>query len=695
MPTNTVNMEADLQGSADAKLAKVQGALDRLNKAGQNTTTTFDAAGQALLEFERRLDDVNAAHEESNQKLKDVLNKYSEFGAEVGQQKQILNDIVVASAKTGVAIAKVARHAEELVIEFQDAERATENLNLAMEYTARTGQRVEESVAAYVETVSGRGTAAFQQFGQRGRDIAEVLEKIEDREERARVAQQLLTKEMRRAQSVTGKLADKYNVLKARAISAAGGLKQIQLVGGGLIAVVGALSAGLSAAALKGVAVFTEQNVRSAAALKRKQRAVDDLFYAIGGAILGWQQGSRNIDRFTGALKDATKWVNKNQDQIQKWVKLILKGSGWVARGAAEIIGGLAMLATGIYEAVRGAFSNIVVGAANAIELLIDELNKIGVVSNETAVAVSDIRAQLEQTFNTEFDFSVTEDIAAFVEGIRDGHEEFNVLVDDLEKGSKKLSGPRRRPGQGPPKPKSAKDVGLSGGFEEIEIGVKIDEGRTKVAAQWLIDSMGELGDRLQVAARYQEVMEWKTVDATKALKKQAKALERLKRIGEKQDELVARITGGFQDMAYGALEAAGAMMAGAMASEEFGQNLLDMFASLIQSVVPILNELAISFIAVNTGNAVLLFAAAGALAVLAGTLGGFGSTSSSGSSRRASADGIRQDLADRAQEREQTLQITVNVGNERLARQTIEATRGAMLRNVLPGGGSVRLARG
>lgn len=463
---NIIDVQLTASGDAQARLASMQSGLDALARAGQQTGSTFDAAGLTFVRLAERLDNLSDAHEESSQKVVDALNRYSEFGASVDQQRTLLNRLADVSAKTGTEIALVARHAEELANELQDPAAATEALSLALEYTATTGLRVEDSVAALTETLTGRGMAAFDQFGQAGQDVGAILEGIRDKNLRAKAAAELLQAQMRQGPGVLSALGDRAKVLQAKLVQAAGGMDQLRLVGGGLATGLLAVGGAFIALGAKGVGTFLEQNQKAQASMEKASQGLDDLFYSLGGVILGWDQAAGNIDLGTSAIKQATEWVKKNGDQVGSWVRLLLKGALFVAEGFAEIVSGVAMVVTGVYEGVRGLFANVVVGAAHALELLIDLMRDAGLVSDETSVGVSDLRLQMEQLFNTEWDFSATEQIAGFLETVRGLSGEAEGLIDKLGTGQASKAGPRKRSGGGgggERKTVSAAEAGFAG----------------------------------------------------------------------------------------------------------------------------------------------------------------------------------------------------------------------------------------
>lgn len=467
---NDIDIHLKADGNAPQRLKAMEDGLNALARAGQQTGTTFDAAGATFAKLATRLDDLGAAHEESSQKVVDALNRYSEFGASVDQQRTLLNRLAQVSAKTGTEIALVARHAEELANELQDPAAATEALSLALEYTATTGLRVEDSVAALTETLTGRGMAAFDQFGQAGSDVGSILEGIRDKNLRAKAAAELLQAQMRQGPGVLSALGDRAKVLQAKLVQAAGGMDQLRLVGGGLATGLLAVGGAFVALGAKGVGTFLEQNQKAQASMEKASQGLDDLFYSLGGVILGWDQAAGNIDLGTSAIKQATEWVKKNGDQVGSWVRLLLKGALFVAEGFAEIVSGVAMVVTGVYEGVRGLFANVVVGAAHALELLIDLMRDAGLVSDETSVGVSDLRLQMEQLFDTEWDFSATEQIAGFLETVRGLSGEAEGLIDKLGQGDAAKAGARKRGGAGgggERKTRTAYEAGFGGGFDQ------------------------------------------------------------------------------------------------------------------------------------------------------------------------------------------------------------------------------------
>lgn len=766
----SLGLKLNASGNAAAEIAELEAALNGIRQAGTNTESALLSGAKALQTFEKRLDDSAKAHKKANDAIESGLDKFSEWGASVEQQKNYLQALIQVQNQTGLSLSYLSRSAEELIDSTQNADLSIKNLGESIKFLQTANVEATEGMGQYADLLAGRSTDALDNFGQVGSDLSDILDTIQDRALRAETAQKLLNARMNASQPITQKVTDRLKVFSAQMVNAAGGLGQLQLVGGiaggALLAAAGAVAK----LATDGVSKFLEQNVKAKKSVDELTEAYDTVLYNIGGAILGWDKSSENIDKVSNSIEELGGWIKNNSELVNSWVRLFAKGMLNIGRGIVEVISGVAMVAAGIDEIIRGVFGNLLSYWFYILEAIIDGLYSVGLVSEEAALGISELRAEVDQFANVEnaFQFDNVEAIAGFLERVREFHGEAEAIVDGLASGKPSKAGRRDtgKGGAGAAKPISAAQAGFDGGFEQIQIQAGIQLGGLQLALQenkalnagfretiatandlsaelagldganaWLrksaemrIASAG-FADKLRQVQAEAKRLENSSFALTEADRERLEVLSEEEIRLENQILLYERLAGSIAQSAaelesmeqkskaaqkegenYGAIidsvasslggladetfRALGASLAGAEGFSNFGETLLSSFDSLISTIVPILTQLAISLIGVETGNAFLILGAAALLSILAGTLqGAFADKPTSRASASAN-DGLRSRLLDKA-DNETTINLEINVGNEKLEKAAIKATRGAIQRKALPGRGSLMLGRG
>lgn len=271
----------------------------------------------------------------------------------------------------------------------------------ALEKSLKSNVETWGKQAARLKEVKTQGDElldSLKALGRRGNEAAAAIEMISDPAKRAARAQAELTRQLAGKDGLTkaaGGLEDQIHSLVA-------GFKgmpvPMQAAAAGGIAVVGAAALGAAAAIksfLEGaLRVAFEASPAMQISAGELRREYEGLQKTLGRAILSGVDLDEVYQTISESIQDATKWVKENEDTIRD-VVAVIGDFGQVAAYVFSVGIPLALtplLAT--IDALNLGFKLWAAGASTALNLVVQGLNYLGVVSDETAAAMDRINEQ-------------------------------------------------------------------------------------------------------------------------------------------------------------------------------------------------------------------------------------------------------------------------------------------------------------
>ena len=343
MATVTETILADVQVKGLDNFGKLKVSMDTVAKSSEKASKGIETikvqaarAGKALgvnTKIARRF--VNTALQAG-------------FAAE--DQAKAMAKIKEVAEKTGKPVEIIEKAWEGLARTLQNADDATDNLEDALRFQARSGiPEAEKAAAKYAQTIGG-GTDALKGLTGVGEMYAKQLDHIRDADLKARLTTQLARKELNRKRESIERVKDSYLAMSLQMKAALGpsNLLAIKMMTKALTLLAyaaGALLVGAFALAVKAIKEFIETDEVMKSKLDILKKSVDDLQVALGSALVG---GSKNagkaFDDLTGKTKTLTKFVNENADAIFEMAKTFVSAVATTLEAGVKLIMGFRMI---------------------------------------------------------------------------------------------------------------------------------------------------------------------------------------------------------------------------------------------------------------------------------------------------------------------------------------------------------------
>ena len=598
--------------TATASLAKNASFTQQWEAALDSATSAADAAAITADLLVTQLLTTGRAYEESSQKVIDAQKKLSEFGATAETQARAMALIADATDRYGVSASKAAIVMEELAIEFGDGEAAVKAYDEVMKFAAASTDKTEVAVASMTDAMKG-GTDGLRRFGAEARAIAVAIDKISDPALRAKKA----TEELARAQ----RIAAKGGTLQTK-ITDKLALAQLELAKSGPIASNAIMAIGAAyAAAGAAVAAFVASSIRSY--LKTNKEAVEqtdalkasikDLQNELGGAIVGYEEVGDKIGSFTVLINEATLTVKNNKESISDLVNTGVEMFGTLSRVLIRTTQAAItpmVVAWDALKVVFGAFGRVASAVwGNAIELILEGLSSMGIVSDETAASFAAWRAEANETLeelvtnageSTVGMFEAADAADTLAKRMQDAATGTGALskeLIDLKKEQellKEFVGPLQENAGAPKKKKRGRgkkvDKRAESEAANLEMANAIIETELKRVGESLTN-LDELRRRrgVQIAAQAEQTAEsyaeamavidayYAKVEDTKAVEAAADAQRDLQSAAEFAADTLKIQAGAMEDVIGGAIGLADSLASGKLALKDLGSAALEM----------------------------------------------------------------------------------------------------------------------
>lgn len=326
-------------------------------------TGEWKAASDKATKLTKRLNNVTKAYEENTQKLHDAVRKAGEYGATAKQQGRVMEHILNQSIKNELSTARYAAIMEELVIELQDVELALYKSAQAMEYWRFRGGRVEEAMEDFTELLTGQSADALRNWGRQGERVANIINSMEDRTNKAKVGVASMTYLLGQGVPVLSKFRDAFKTL----------LVGLELMGintqwlanaikSGLVAALGATVAAISFAK-KAMSSFVDSNKKTYKAVESTKKVWKIFLAELGSALLGGGNAVKFLGLLQSELKNLIGYIKDNRETIFDFSKEVVTVGAKILTWGIRSVKILSMLYKAT-ESILGGVTNAVIQMA-------------------------------------------------------------------------------------------------------------------------------------------------------------------------------------------------------------------------------------------------------------------------------------------------------------------------------------------
>lgn len=427
---------------------------------------------------------------EVNTQLEALSDNIIEFGGSGETVVATLEMIRDRAEATGEPVTLLAAASRGLVDEADNGAAALENLGNAMELSRRAGIKAEDAGKLVGRALRGEADA-LKEVGGVAASSAEAIAQVTDANERARLTQLALNKELNRSPSLYQKLEQRVASLNARLAIMTGHANPL-----------GALTTGLAAfgavgvAAFGGVAASVKAYITQASTWRKEQKATEretkrlaerlkDLQFTFGGIVTealaaGTSTGTFSglVRKASGAVEQLTTWLKQNRSTVAGWTQTIFKGAITVAAGIAKTVLGITALVTFLYELAAGLGPKVLAPVLGQLVDFIDGIRYLALQLGMDAVvgqmdkALSALRPQLAavkaiaETTDLADAFKGTEGIVSMIDLVGQ-LEDGLTATEGAANGVNKALGRRLKTGGGGGEKKDAPAslAGLAGGM--------------------------------------------------------------------------------------------------------------------------------------------------------------------------------------------------------------------------------------
>jgi hypothetical protein len=380
-------------GGAGEYLLGILGKTSEELGKGQDNSTQYSAEVRELAAAwsisAEQLDKLNRQvrenpYDEAGQKLLDVRNRLDEYGASAEQQAAALGLLARTATTSTLPLSKQALVLEELVIEFQDADRALGFFEEGLKLVEQRGGRAEDAIADLTAAAKG-DTGGLSRLGPVARAAAEGLDQIRDPALRAERTLATFRREAARVPDELDRANDQIALAKVRLAELSARLGPVGQIAGVAAAGLLALGGGALALATDATLSYVESNRGAKDSLEETKGAVSRLEREFGrliaqavdldNVLLGVGGSARQLTNVIVAVDRETLGFRETLDAVSE---------------VTDLVGGRVTVLGSVFGQVGGVVGDLGVGLGGlAFDLVAEQ-------EERTRKASEDLRREIQ-----------------------------------------------------------------------------------------------------------------------------------------------------------------------------------------------------------------------------------------------------------------------------------------------------------
>jgi hypothetical protein len=360
---------ADLGAGAKA-IRSVASAVTRIGKVSPEAASQLQSLSNVFESTEVHASKLGASLSKSIPKIKALVALNKELSKSTASRS--------SSASKGQPMAQMSEDLQKITDDATKSSAAFVGVGKAMD-------KVTDPVNELRNGIDGLSDR-LKLFGKRGTDAANVLEDITDHKYRAKVAAKISERALKGTGLGFNYLGDRAKYAKAQLILFVGSEQALNRIFSQMKWAILGVTGAFAGLVTKGIKTFLTGNKRMEAETKKTKRAIKELAYTLGGALVGGtKNASDNMGKFRGILKDFTQYIKDNGEQIFNSFKMFASGMLTMSKGFIMAIGGIKLLITAIGDSItwlvdvasRGFMSVMANEMAKGAELVINIIDSL------------------------------------------------------------------------------------------------------------------------------------------------------------------------------------------------------------------------------------------------------------------------------------------------------------------------------
>lgn len=357
--TATYNVVTD---GARRALGLLRSDFAGVQRSSEDLKGELGALKQVQQRFEADIKD-GKGYKELKTRLDSLLDTMQEYGKGVGQQRAALAAVEAQAKKTGTPIGLVAKAAEYLADEGEDAADVSRDLATALKLAAVAGIKTEDAGRKMGQVLKG-DVSVLKDLSPAARRAAEAIEKIPDPAIRAKEGMRVLKSELGPSRAALNQLSSQVQRLVVRFGPVIGVIGRFA---GGLLKVGGALVGGVGGGLIALMKTYTDQSVRLAKSKERAEKAAKRFVFHLGGIVTNALLGRKELGKMGDVINGLVKTLDKHRTKIADMVRTVASVAIGIAGIAANAI-------TSIFTVLSDSMDGVIYAAKKVAGLVADYL---------------------------------------------------------------------------------------------------------------------------------------------------------------------------------------------------------------------------------------------------------------------------------------------------------------------------------